>query len=59
MYSVADNLHVINPAIAEALSGYRPEPIQDLVRRCHLAGARPLISTLDPLPGSRKRILHF
>ncbi|MFC1857079.1 dihydropteroate synthase [Thermodesulfobacteriota bacterium] len=57
MRIAADNLHVINPAVAEALAGCAPEPIQDLVRRCEQAGAQAIDINSGPL--KREPQKHF
>jgi cobalamin-dependent methionine synthase I len=40
MQLAADNLHVLNPVVAEALRTLDPKPLQDLVKRCELPGVR-------------------
>jgi 5-methyltetrahydrofolate corrinoid/iron sulfur protein methyltransferase len=35
----ADNLHVLNPVVAQALHDLDPGPLQELARRCEQAGA--------------------
>lgn len=40
MILVADNLHALNPVVAEALDKLDAEPIRKIVRRCEQAGAR-------------------
>ena len=35
----ADNLHVLNPVVAQALNGLDPQPLQELARRLEQAGA--------------------
>jgi 5-methyltetrahydrofolate corrinoid/iron sulfur protein methyltransferase len=57
MYIVADNLHVINPTIADALAGYTPEPIQDMVQRCQQAGAQAIDINSGPLKRDPQK--HF
>lgn len=57
MHIVADNLHVINPVIADAVSRYENEPIQDLVRRCEQAGAQVIDINSGPL--RREPQKHF
>jgi 5-methyltetrahydrofolate corrinoid/iron sulfur protein methyltransferase len=47
MIIVADNLQVLNPAVAAALERLDPGPIQELARRCEGAGAQ----LLDLNPG--------
>ncbi|MBI4773518.1 MAG: hypothetical protein HY788_04935 [Deltaproteobacteria bacterium] len=39
MKLVADNLHALNPIVAETLERLDPVPLQDLARRCQRAGA--------------------
>ena len=43
----ADNLQVLNPAVARALQNLDPHPLQELARRCEQAGAQ----ILDLNPG--------
>lgn len=57
MQIAADNLHVINPAIADALAHCVPEPIYDLVRRCEQAGAQIIDINSGPL--KREPQKHF
>ena len=47
MITAADNIHALNPQVAEALRVLNPSPIQDIVRRLERAGAR----LLDLNPG--------
>ncbi|MBM4273703.1 MAG: dihydropteroate synthase [Deltaproteobacteria bacterium] len=47
MIVAADNLTAANPVVADALARLDPYPIQDLARRCQLAGA----AYLDINPG--------
>jgi 5-methyltetrahydrofolate corrinoid/iron sulfur protein methyltransferase len=47
MMVAADNLHAANPAVAEALKDLDPRPLQEVARRCQLAGAE----LLDLNPG--------
>lgn len=49
MITVADNLHVIQPAIARAVEALDSLPIQQLVRRCVQAGAQVLDLNPGPL----------
>lgn len=35
----ADNLHALNPVVAQALQSLDPHPLQELARRCEQAGA--------------------
>jgi len=59
MRIVADNLHVINPAIAGALASFAPEPIQDLVRRCEQAGAQVIDINSGPLKREPRKQFVF
>jgi cobalamin-dependent methionine synthase I len=43
----ADNLNVLNPAVARALATLNPQPLQELARRCEAAGA----NLIDINPG--------
>jgi hypothetical protein len=47
MMVVADNLDAANPAVADALKNLDPKPLQELARRCQVAGAK----LLDLNPG--------
>jgi 5-methyltetrahydrofolate corrinoid/iron sulfur protein methyltransferase len=43
----ADNLNILNPAVAKALDGLDPRPLRELARRCEQAGA----NLIDINPG--------
>jgi len=47
MMVAADNLHANNPVVVEALKSLDPRPLQQIARRCQLAGA----DLLDLNPG--------
>lgn len=47
MILAADNLQIFNPAVAKALEGKDPRPLQEVARRCREAGA----AMLDLNPG--------
>ncbi len=49
MILVADNLHVVNPAVAGAITRLDPEPITRLVNRCIKAGAQAIDINSGPL----------
>jgi len=51
MLLVADNLQIMNPAVARALAARDPAPLQDLARRCEARGGRAL--DLNPGPTSK------
>lgn len=53
MIIAADNLTGANPVVAEALGELKPQPLQDLARRCAGAGAK--ILDLNPGYLSRRR----
>ncbi|MDA8139606.1 MAG: dihydropteroate synthase [Desulfobacteraceae bacterium] len=60
MIIVADNLHVIQPAIAKAVQTLDPAPIRELALRCIQAGAQALDINSGPLskmPQERMRFL--
>lgn len=59
MILVADNLHAINPVVAEAVNALDPGPIINIVRRCVAAGARALDINSGPLPKHSRRIFSF
>lgn len=48
MIRVADNLQVVNPAIAGALERRDPEPIRACVKRCEAAGAQAIDINAGP-----------
>ena len=50
MLIVADNLHIIDPAIAAAVEALDPEPIRERVRMCVEAGAQAIDINSGPLP---------
>ncbi len=47
MRLAADNLHALNPAVADALRNLDPAPLQELARQCELPG----VQLLDINPG--------
>jgi 5-methyltetrahydrofolate corrinoid/iron sulfur protein methyltransferase len=49
MIIIADNLHVINPVIAQAVEKMNAAPIQTLIRRCIQSGAQSLDINCGPL----------
>lgn len=51
---IADNIHGLNPAVADAMERLDPEPIRSLVRQCTRRGAR----FIDVNPGylSRRKV---
>ena len=55
----ADNLHVLNPAVAQALDTLNPLPLQDLARRCEQAGANLLDINPGFLPPRRHDRMAF
>lgn len=57
MMIVADNLHVINPTVAQAMADLNPKPIVDVVTRCQKAGAQAIDINSGPLPKSPET--HF
>jgi 5-methyltetrahydrofolate corrinoid/iron sulfur protein methyltransferase len=59
MQIVADNLHVIHPAIAEAVKRLDPEPIQQWVHRCLNAGAQAIDINSGPLSSQPQRRFAF
>ncbi len=42
MLVAADNLHAVNPSVAQSLKELDPQPLQAIARRCQLAGAQLL-----------------
>lgn len=59
MRIVADNLHVIRPAIARALEALDPVPIQALVRQCVQAGAQAIDLNCGPLKRNPEARMTF
>ena len=59
MIVVADNLHVVNPSVAEALAGLDPKPIQDLAVRCQAAGAQAIDINSGPLGKEPEKYFAF
>jgi 5-methyltetrahydrofolate corrinoid/iron sulfur protein methyltransferase len=59
MQIIADNLHVIHPAIAEAVKRLDPAPIQQWVHRCLKAGAQAIDINSGPLPGKPQKRFAF
>jgi 5-methyltetrahydrofolate corrinoid/iron sulfur protein methyltransferase len=47
MIVAADNLHALNPVVADALKRLDPQPLQEIVRRCEKSGA----NLIDLNPG--------
>ena len=59
MIIVADNLHVVQPAIARALQTFDPQPVRDMVRRCVQAGAQIIDINCGPLGKAPERQMDF
>ncbi len=59
MILVADNLHVVDPVVARALGNLDAAPIQDLVRRCQLAGAQAIDINSGPLVKEPEKYFAF
>jgi len=59
MILVADNLHIVSPAVEQALSERNPEPISDLVTRCVAAGARAIDINPGPLKKAPEAAMTF
>jgi len=55
----ADNLHALNPAVAQALNSFNPRPLQELVRRCEQAGANLIDINPGFLPPRRHDRMAF
>jgi 5-methyltetrahydrofolate corrinoid/iron sulfur protein methyltransferase len=55
----ADNLHVLNPVVAQALDGLKPEPLQELARRVEQAGANLIDINPGFLPPRRHDRMAF
>ena len=59
MMIVADNLQIVNPVVAEAVSRLDPEPIRHLVMRCQQAGAQAIDINPGPLPKTPGKYFSF
>jgi 5-methyltetrahydrofolate corrinoid/iron sulfur protein methyltransferase len=59
MIIVADNLHVVNPRVAKAVSELNPDPIIDMVLDCQKAGAQAIDINSGPLPKSPEKHFSF
>ena len=59
MIIVADNLHIVNPIVSEALTRLDPGPIRELVQRCRRSGAQAIDINSGPLPKSPERYFSF
>lgn len=59
MILVADNLHVVNPAIADAVTRMIPEPIEQMVRQCEQAGAQAIDVNSGPLSRQPEKRFAF
>ena len=55
----ADNLHALNPVVAQALQTLNPQPLQELARRCEQAGANWLDINPGFLPPRRHDRMAF
>jgi len=55
----ADNLHVLNPVVAQALDGLDPQPLQELARRVEQAGANLIDINPGFLPPRRHDRMAF
>lgn len=59
MQIVADNLHVIQPAIAQAVADLDPEPIEKMVQQCVKAGAQAIDINSGPLQKAPEKRFSF
>ena len=59
MILVADNLQITNKTIDRAISEMNPEPIQDIVKRCELAGAQAIDINSGPLSRDPEKKMAF
>ncbi|KJS31783.1 MAG: dihydropteroate synthase [Desulfatitalea sp. BRH_c12] len=59
MIIIADNLHVINPVIAQAVETLDSQPISAMVQRCAQAGAHAIDINCGPLKRSPERRMAF
>jgi cobalamin-dependent methionine synthase I len=55
----ADNLNILNPAVARALNALDPRPLQELARRCEQAGANLIDINPGFLPPRRHDRMAF
>lgn len=59
MFAVADDLHIMNPLVAQAIKARDPEPIKRIAIRCLEAGAVALDINLGPLGKNGEEIITF
>ena len=56
---VADNLHIVNPAVARAMARLDPEPIREMVQKCCKAGAQAIDINSGPLKKEPEKTFRF
>ncbi|MDY6969534.1 MAG: dihydropteroate synthase [Spirochaetota bacterium] len=59
MIIVADNIHIMNPVVEDAIYRMDPDPIQDIVCRCKAAGASIIDINPGPLSKSPEEKITF
>ncbi|ABW68379.1 dihydropteroate synthase [Desulfosudis oleivorans] len=59
MIFVADNLHIVNPVVEQAILHRDPGPIRDLVTRCVAAGAQAIDINPGPLKKDPEAAMTF
>ena len=59
MQIIADNLHIVNPIVARAMTRLDPGPIAELVTRCQQAGAQAVDINSGPLPKAPEATFAF
>jgi 5-methyltetrahydrofolate corrinoid/iron sulfur protein methyltransferase len=59
MQIIADNLNIMQPAVARALEDRDPGPVRHLVRRCAAAGAQALDINTGPLSRQPREQMTF
>jgi len=59
MLAVADDLHIMNPLVAEAVKARDPEPLKKIAIRCQDAGVVAMDINLGPLGKNGEEIITF
>lgn len=59
MITVADNLHILNSAFAQAVENLDAGPVRELVQYCEQAGARAIDINPGPLPREPQKRFTF
>ena len=59
MLAVADDLHIMNPLVAEAVKTRNAEPLKKIAIRCQEAGVVAIDINLGPLGKNAEEIITF